>query len=174
MPEITRTQKKLRETQFFLAKLATEAFTECLDREDFEFYLSAFLSAGRSVTFALRFEQTALYKEWFPGWEATLSPDDSELFDFMKGQRNTTQKEGEAKTDVAIEYIPVMELRKPRGTHPAYDVSWFGPPGEPLPTAGVKVYRFEIAGQKEEVLALCRRYLSLLEALVDAFVSAYL
>ena len=173
MPDIARTQKKLREAQFFLTKLAAEASTERLDREDFEFYLSAFLAAGRSVTFALQFEQKSLYDGWYPGWLATLSPDDAELFDFMKAQRNITLKEGEAKTDVAVEYIPVTELRRPPGLHPAYGFHWFGPPGVPPPRVGVKVHRFEVGGKKEEVFAACRRYLNLLEALVASFVAAH-
>ena len=173
MPDIAKTQKKLREAQFFLAKLAAEASTERLDREDFEFYLSAFLSAGRSVTFALQFEQKPLYEGWYPVWRATLTPDDAELFDFIKAQRNTTLKEGEPKTDVAIEYIPVTKLRRPPGTHPAYGLHWFGPPGVPPPSVGVKVHRFEVSGKKEEVLAVCRRYVNLLEALVASFVAVH-
>jgi len=168
MPDIAKTQKKLRETQFFLAKLAVEASTERLDREDFEFYLSAFLAAGRSVTFTLQFEQKPLYDGWYPGWKTTLTPDDAEMFDFMKAQRNTTLKEGEATTEVAIEYIPVTELRRP----PAYGFQWFGPPGVP-PSVGVKVYRFGVSGKKEEVLAVCRRYVCLLDALVASFVAAH-
>jgi len=171
MSDISKTQKKCREAQFFLAKLAAEASTERLDREDFEFYLSAFLAAGRSVTFALQFEQKPLYDGWYPGWRATLTPDEVELFDFMKAQRNTTLKEGEPRTDVAIEYIPVTELRRPAGRHPAYGFHWFGPPWVPPPTVGVKVHRFELGGKMEEVLAVCRRYMDLLEALVARFVA---
>jgi len=172
-PEPSAESQKLREAQFFLAKLAAEASTERLDREDFEFYLSAFLAAGRSVTFALQFEQKPLYDGWYPGWRATLPPDDADLFDFMKAQRNTMLKEGEPKTDIAIEYIPVTELRRPPGTHPAYGFHWFGPPGVPPPSVGVKVHRFEVSGKKEEVLTVCRRYVNLLEALVASFVAAH-
>ncbi len=173
MPDIAKTQKKLRETQFFLAKLAAEASTERLDREDFEFYLSALLAAGRSVTFALQFEQKPLYDGWFPRWKAALTADDADLFDFMKAQRNTALKEGEAKTDVTVEFIPVTELRRPPGTHPAYGFHWFGPPGVRPPSVGVKVHRFEVSGRKEEVLAVCRRYVNLLEILVASFVAAH-
>ncbi len=173
MPDIPRTQKKLREARFFLAKLQAEASTTRLDREDFEFYLSAFLAAGRSVTFALQFEQKALYDGWYPGWRATLTPDDAELFDFMKAQRNTAQKEGQVTTDVAIEYIPVTELKQPTGRHPAYGFHWFGPPGVPPPSVGVKVHRFVDGVKKEEVLEVCQRYMRSLEALVRSFVEAH-
>ena len=60
MPDIPKTEKKLREAKFFLGKLVAEASTERLDREDFEFYLNGLLAAGRSVTFALQFEQKSL------------------------------------------------------------------------------------------------------------------
>lgn len=173
MPDISKTQKKLRETQFFLAKLRAEASTERLEREDFEFYLSAFLAAGRSVTFALQFEQKALYDGWYSGWRATLTPNDSKLFDFMKAQRNSALKQGEPKTNVAIEYIPITELIRPAGTHPAYGLHWFGPPEIPLPTVGIKVHRFEVSGQKTEVIAICQRYLKILKALVDSFAATH-
>jgi hypothetical protein len=33
--------------------------------------------------------------------------------------------------------------------------------------------RFEVSGKKEKVLAVCRRYVNLLEALVASFVAAH-
>jgi hypothetical protein len=46
---LEQTQKKLREAEFFLGQLRAEAHRE---PEVFDYYLSAFVSAGRSVTFA--------------------------------------------------------------------------------------------------------------------------
>jgi hypothetical protein len=53
MAEIPQTLKKLREARFFLALMKNTAKLTNFEREDFEFYLNAFLSAGRSVTFCL-------------------------------------------------------------------------------------------------------------------------
>lgn len=61
---IAATQKKLREARFFLGFLRRRDRVTPPEREEFEFYLSAFLSAARSVTFALENEEAAKYKEW--------------------------------------------------------------------------------------------------------------
>ena len=52
---IEATLKKLREAKFFLSLLNRESQKTVRNGpESFEFYLNAFLSAARSVTFALR------------------------------------------------------------------------------------------------------------------------
>jgi hypothetical protein len=86
---IEATQKKLRETQFFL-RLLFNADQEVVrtEPEAFEFYLNAFLSAARSVTFALQYEERDKYEEWFPDWGNNLSEEDRQLLDFLKKQRN--------------------------------------------------------------------------------------
>ena len=61
MAEIPKTLKKLREARFFLAKMTKDSRSTKLAGEDFDFYLSAFLSAGRSVTLVLQVEQQDLY-----------------------------------------------------------------------------------------------------------------
>jgi hypothetical protein len=44
------------------------------DKEPFEFYLSAFLNAGRTVDYRLRHEE-ATYPTWREGWDETLTPE---------------------------------------------------------------------------------------------------
>jgi hypothetical protein len=64
---IPLTQKKLREAGFFLNKLSAEGQQVVRsEQESFEFYLSAFLSSARAVTFALQKEQKEKYDAWFP------------------------------------------------------------------------------------------------------------
>jgi hypothetical protein len=59
---IDATQRKLREAQFFLRKLHEESRRLARnDPEESAFYLSAFLSAARSVTFALQAEEKEKY-----------------------------------------------------------------------------------------------------------------
>jgi hypothetical protein len=62
--EIPQTQKKLREAHFFLARQQERA-RGIPAPEEFEFSLSAFLSAARSVTFALHQEKKEQYNAWF-------------------------------------------------------------------------------------------------------------
>jgi hypothetical protein len=72
---IPATQKKLRETKFFLALLEEEGRVPVMRaiEEHAEFYFSALVSAGRSVTFALQSEEKAKYDAWFPGWLTSRS-----------------------------------------------------------------------------------------------------
>ena len=59
---IEATQKKLGEAQFFFYRLLNEAQKPVRSEpEIFEFYLSAFLSAARSVTFVLQYEEKTKY-----------------------------------------------------------------------------------------------------------------
>jgi hypothetical protein len=88
MASIPKTRRKLRETRFFMGKLMQEAHTTNLDKEDFEFLLSAFLTAGRSVRDVLEKEYPP-YRAWYPTWKKTkLRSEESQLFKFMQKQRN--------------------------------------------------------------------------------------
>jgi hypothetical protein len=48
MSRFPKAEKKLREATFFLSRMMEAAKAVRLDREDFDFYLSAFFNAGRS------------------------------------------------------------------------------------------------------------------------------
>jgi len=66
MVPIEATRRKLSEAEFFLRKLTThqqQVFQN--EPEAFGFYLSAFLSAARSVSFVLQAEQKERYDAWF-------------------------------------------------------------------------------------------------------------
>lgn len=171
---IERTKKKLREAQFFLAKLQRESQTRPpSEPEATEFYLSAFLSAARSVTFALQYEEKNKYDTWFPGWLERRTSDERKLLDFLKIQRNYAQKRGRAEVTSAWQYVPVTKARWEQGAHPAYEVRWWGPPGTPPPEVGVLLYRFRGAGDDTDVTATCDRGLGLLTGLVQAFEEAH-
>jgi hypothetical protein len=63
MPAIEATKAKLAEAEFFYRKLsAVQQRLMPNEPEAFGFYLSAFLSAARSVTFALQAEQKQEYE----------------------------------------------------------------------------------------------------------------
>jgi hypothetical protein len=164
MAHIPRTQKKLRETQFFMSKLMQEAGSENLDREDFSFYLSAFLTAGRSVRDVLKKENSASYT-WCRNWEKALSPGEQRLLRFMQKQRNMEVHELGAKTQDDVSMVPLAHSH----THsPLLGVfldegSWIGQ----------KVYYVTFNGKKEKAVDVCTRYLDLLVRLVNGFGHAF-
>jgi hypothetical protein len=49
--DLARVHKKLAEAAFFLGKMIEEERRPFGDREPFDYYLSAFLSAGRTVDY---------------------------------------------------------------------------------------------------------------------------
>ncbi len=173
MAQIPKTLKKIREARFFLARLREAKGSVRLDKEDFDFYLSAFLSAGRSVTFALQAEQKGPYDAWYPSWEQSLSERDCEVLRFMNSQRVAELKREGAEVYPVIEYVPVTELGLGNQSHPAYGITCWGPPGVPPPTFGRKAHYFETGGTRREVIETCERYLELLEQLAREFGQAY-
>jgi hypothetical protein len=74
---IAATERTLSEAQFFLQCLRAESTKPVRNEpEAFSFYLSALLSAARSVTFALQFEEKEKDDAWFPEWFAKRGDDD--------------------------------------------------------------------------------------------------
>jgi hypothetical protein len=171
---IEATQQKLREAIFFFDKLC-KANQEVVrnDPEIFSYYLSAFLSAARSVTFALQFEEKEKYDAWFPVWHDRLAQEDKDLLKLFVAQRNQVLKQGTAEIDVVTELIPLTEVRQDRYEHPAYGFHWAGLPGDPPPQVGVSRSYFELDGSPSEVTSACERYVKLLQNLVPDFVRSH-
>lgn len=73
---------KYDESRFFLDKMR-EA-----EGSDFEYYLSAFLTAGRTITLALQSEysENNEFEQWYSKKQEKM--DDDSLFDFMNNLRN--------------------------------------------------------------------------------------
>lgn len=162
---IPMTQKKLREARFFLQHLQRVGPQPVRnDPEHFDFFMSAFLSAARSVTFALHNEQTRHYGEWFPSWLDRRSEEDRSLLGFMKKQRNVAQKKGEVQLETEFEYVPISRLERNNG----YDFYFAGPPGTPEPLIGVP--RQSFFGNSDSAILRCECYIVLLEELVAEFV----
>ena len=84
-----RVRKKLREARLFLGKMAERADMAFGEHEEFNFYLSAFLSAGRSVDYRLRHEQGATYLTFRVSWDNALALDERHLIKFMVDDRNS-------------------------------------------------------------------------------------
>ena len=123
MERIPKTQKKLREAKFFLGRMSEALRSIKLEKEDFEFFLSAFLSAGRSVTFVLRAEQADVYQQWYDGWQKALDAENRELLEFMNQQRIAEVHRRGADVQAEIEMVPVSELEMGPGRDPRYSIS---------------------------------------------------
>jgi hypothetical protein len=163
-------RKKLRQTRFFCGRLhdTHQRMGLGVSPEEFEYFLSAFLTSGRSVI--LIFEHIDNW-QFFNAWESGLKTggrqDDADLIASLRGERNKDVHRHGADLDIHMEMIPVTEIIAPRHSHPAYGIHWFGTPGTPPPNVGRPTYAF--TGSGDEVLQTTDRYL----ALLDEFVTAY-
>jgi hypothetical protein len=165
--DLARVRKKISEAGFFLGRMTEEERRVGGDeREPFDYYLSAFLSASMSVRGEFRYRQNPprneAIKAWRTQWENSLSPEESSLYKFMHKDRvaeihNTGSSRSVRHEDIEL---GIGEHRLPGGMH-----AYFGPPGT---TAAIKtnVYNFAIGGAKRKVTAACADYLALLRRMV--------
>ena len=177
MAEIPFAEKKLREAEFFFGHLQRAAEGVLLASEQFEFYFNAFVSAGRSVGFVLKKEQTALYESWYGGWIAAI-PGGEQLMKFMNFERvGVLKQEGHGSHrletemvnmyDYALRTAPLRYGRDRRAERGAMTIQ----PHvyDQQATIGVQSYSFEYNGTRLPVLDLAREYLELLRRQVSDF-----
>jgi hypothetical protein len=164
MPEVPKIQKKLREAKFFLGHMSQSARSTRLDHEHLEFYLSAFLSAARSVTDFFERKQKAWWSQWKAN-RASKSPEDLRLLNQMTKQRDNEVHEKGADVSHQVEDVPLSKIETPLGLHAAYAPSFGEPWGEVK--VGRKVYYFMLGGKAVPVIETCQRYVGLLERAVE-------
>jgi hypothetical protein len=166
--DLSRVTKKLRETEFFLDKMKRhEGGTSADELERFDFYLSAFLSAARTVTYRLQHEQQN-YKSWRPGWDARQSEADRALIKYLVDDRNVEVHEsGSARMSSET------ERNVAPGTYRIANggvVTVTGPPGMTnAARLSLLTHSFTIEGVEREALEACGKYLGLLALLVQDF-----
>ncbi len=158
--------KKIREAGFFLDKMIEEERRVGGDsREPFDFYLSAFLNAGRTVDYRLRHEQPTIYPAWRTAWDARLTAAEKGLIKFMVDDRNIEvhQSGSGRKVEEGSVTLGIGEHRLPGGM---YSVS--GPPGL---TADVRtnVYNFTIDNVERKATEACAGYFALLQRMATKF-----
>jgi hypothetical protein len=157
--DVRAAEKKVREAEFFLERLREFEKRTFLVGEQFEFYLSALLHAGRAVDPLLRREHESLYVPWRVRWNAANGPAD-ELIRFFEDDRNVEVREGGPKD----EEPPATELPA------AVTKTVTGPPGVfPLAAATKRPYVFEIDGADHKVTEVCAEYVKALKKIVDRF-----
>lgn len=153
------TQHKLAEAWFFLTEhLKAWERPELKKRpEVLKFYLSAFLSAARSVTFALQNEAKDQYDSWFRSWLEGLPEEDKKVLRFMNEQRVSEVHQEGAVTIRKQTAVPVK-------SHPGTQ-TWVW-------TYVDELY-FEFEGAPLKVIDFCERYLLLLQRLVNDFLEKF-
>jgi hypothetical protein len=165
---LDRAHKKLREAEFFLGLLiAADSAVIKRAPEAPDFYLSAFLTAARSVTFAMSKDHGESTEEWNIEWISRLSADDAALMRFFVKQRNKVQKEGSADIEVTFATVSLTEFVAELDANGG---AYFGShmPGMSQPTANRTETRFR-AKPDVSVGAVCRSYLDLLKRLISDF-----
>jgi hypothetical protein len=163
--KLPNVDKKLREARFFLGKMGDQERLAFGDKEPFDFFLSAFLSAARSVDYRLRHEQKALYPSWRASWNAALPPHQDLLIKFLVDDRALEVHESGSGRSVQREGIPVGDVyHDGSGT-----VHISAPPGTPPAIIHKPSYQFTIGGNSRRVVDACAEYLGLLEGMVAKF-----
>jgi hypothetical protein len=166
-------RKNLWRARFFLQHVEQVQRQQQLRFEEFAAYLSAFLSCARYVTDMFERSKKKGHQErhdWWKKHKASLSQEDRAFLNFMTDQRDLEQHEEGAQTQPGIAYVSVFKLPTDRSMHPyGGGFTYFGPPGAPPPKVGRMVHKWQRGGRAHDVIEDCRRYLALLERVVNEF-----
>ena len=172
MLPIPATETKLAEADFFFRKLAkVGGEIVCPEPEAFGYYLSAFVSAGRSVTFALQAERKGEYDNWFPAWRASLSDDQPSLLADFNDHRIAAVKQRGIDLSYHEEEISQSEFLFAAAREGVDIQVWGALPGSVAPTYHRRVRTLLAGGAQAEVIAAASEYLDLLKRMVDEFKS---
>jgi hypothetical protein len=170
---IERAEKKLREAKYFLDQMIEKESLAFGDKEPFDFNLSAFLSASRSIDYRLRHEQPETYPAWRTAWDANLSPADACLIKFMVDDRNDEVHESGSGRSVGTQDIEVGDTYADKsGTlyaTPAAALHLSEQSAIPRVVIRKPTYAFTIAGTDRKAAEACAEYLALLEQMVEKF-----
>jgi hypothetical protein len=162
---IDKSEKKLREVEFFLRKMTDQEGLAFGDKEPFDFYLSAFLSAADSVVDRLMREQPLTFPDWRKTWLNGLSADEAEVLKFMRCDRNQETHQTGSKRSLKTEEHAILGNAY---SEPGMNVQIIAAPG----TGAVickPSYSFTVAGTERKVTDVCRQCLKLLQRMVMEF-----
>lgn len=174
--DLARVHKKIGEAQFFLGKMSERERRAFGDHVQFDYYLSAFLNAGRTVDYRLRHEQAAIYPVWRTAWDASLTLQENSLIKFMVDDRNDEVHESGSSRSMRQEDIKIgvgSSYSDESGT-----LQVFGSPSVLLgvDTAAIiqkPTYYVTIDGAERGVTEACAAYLALLQRMVGQFEAAH-
>jgi hypothetical protein len=164
--DLPNVDKKLAEARFFLSKMSEQEKRAFGDKEPFDFYLSAFLSAARTVDYRLRHEQMTLYPPWRTNtWDTLISPAEKGLMKYLADERAAEVHQSGSARVQKTEDIPVGDsYSDSSGT-----LYVFAPPGTPPAIVHKPAYFFTIDGTDRKATETCAKYLGLLDRMVAKF-----
>jgi hypothetical protein len=167
---VSISRRKLAEARFFLGHMEMETRKPQEDWNPFTHYLSAFLSAARSVRFAAEKQDKARYDQVFGPWINGLSAEDKALLKFMNKQRVAEVHEAGAAVHQESGLIPITQIWFVAAT--ASGGRMLMPPHDDYPgtveMGGIRP-QFEIGGEIVDVIPKCRKYYELLDAFLDVY-----
>jgi len=165
-------EKKVREARFFLDQMRQQERRAFGDKEPFDFYLSAFLSAARTVDYRLRHEQPATYPAWRSEVWNAAHPAQDDLIKFMSEDRRIEVHESGSDRITQTKEIKI-------GVGGSYSdasgmLTMFGSPGVLLGidaggTIFIPQFVYVFAGTDRPVTELCAECVELLTEMVDQF-----
>ena len=156
-------EKKLREAQFFAGKIdaaRTAHDPEC--NESIDFYLSAFLSAARSIWHVLKAEAPTVFPQWCNEWLARQSQEERNTFDAIRTGRNHSLKEGTQPTR--------ENYHASISPYPA-ELQFFFEDGLPV-TPREFLGRISPNDPEHDLVARCRECIALLANMITEFAEA--
>ncbi|HLJ59078.1 MAG TPA: hypothetical protein VKZ50_05040 [bacterium] len=168
----TLSRRKLGETRYFWGLMELERQKALQANWDhFAYLLSAFLSAGRSVTFAVQNEDPDRYAALWTPWLAAQSAEDQALFKFMNRQRREEVHVAGAAFSRETGTIPVADVFIAGATASGAARPPFGYVDDYPVTIEIGTIKpqFEIAGRTVDAVPACRRYVDLLAEFLDRF-----
>jgi hypothetical protein len=174
MAELTK--DKLNEARFLLSKLlqqqAEQAQPHKPPSEEFRYYLSAFASAARSVTWVLQSEEREKYDAWSSSWDAQRLEEYHALLELTNDMRNSAVKRGRIETVSRSEEVAIPLNPDPYQIHAlrAYALSLRQGGG---PRTHRDMHYVELEGKEQEIVIVCQRYVEFLTSLVQDFVDKH-
>jgi hypothetical protein len=168
--DLARIHKKIAEAHFFLCKMIEQEPRLIGDKEPFDHYLSAFLSAAISVCDGFHYRQNRArnyaIKAWREQWENNLVQEERHLYDFMRADRVAEIHRAGSRRDVGHEIV-----KFPIGTHRVGGSEHYvaGPPDMEPVAVDRPTFTFTIAGIERKVTEASAAYLALLQRMAAQF-----
>lgn len=180
-----RTQHKLAEARFFLEKLDEHYYSDLEQmlagepvQSVFSYYLSAFLSSARSVTWIMRSEYGKLpgWEKWFTGQQ--LAEPDLALLRIFNELRVRSEKVAPVKPGRHLAVQGVSKAPTERDPRlPRFRVTFTraesSADSKPLIAGEVLEYSWTLSELEGELVSACRQYVNLLGNLVEDCASLF-
>jgi hypothetical protein len=163
--DIPNAARKAREARYFLGQMHQFDDNPNLDDERFDHNLSAFVSAGRSVGYAMQKQDKATYDGFWPRFEAELTGYERQLLRFFNDERVNAVKLGFTSRVKSLEWKPSLHA----GTAGLAPQTWAH---DDSAVQLITRHVFEFSGADVLVADLCASYLPVIERAAAVFTTA--